>query len=53
MKKAFLIRTADALENMAIAGAVMGLFPDKALGIGIGVFCLGMSYVFTAWEAKK
>ena len=53
MKKAFLKRTADALEKLAIAAFVMGLFHDKVLGISIGIFCIVMSYVFTAWEAKK
>jgi len=53
MKKALLKRTADSLETLAIAAFVMGLFHEKAFGIGIGIFCLVMSYVFTAWEAKK
>ena len=33
MKKAILKRTADALEKLAIAALVMGLFQDKDLGI--------------------
>jgi hypothetical protein len=53
MKKAFLKRTADALEKMAIASAVMALFHDKAFGIVIGAACIIVSYIFTAWEAKK
>jgi hypothetical protein len=53
MKKAILKRTADALEKMAIASLVMGLFHDKALGIGLGALFLAGSYAFTGWEAKK
>ena len=33
MKKAFLKRTADALEKMAIASAVMGLFYASRSGL--------------------
>ena len=53
MKKAVLKRTADALEKLAIAAFVMGLFNDKAYGIVIGAACLAASYMFTAWEARK
>ena len=53
MKKSLLKRTADALEKMAIASMVMGLFHDKPLGIAIGVICFAASYLFTIWEARK
>ena len=53
MKKAILKRTADALEKLAIAAFVMGLFNEKAYGIIVGVVCLVASYTFTAWEARK
>ena len=53
MKKAFLKRTADALEKMAIASAVMALFHGKQVGIVIAAACMALSYIFTALEAKK
>ncbi|MDR2727224.1 MAG: hypothetical protein LBC10_04445 [Deltaproteobacteria bacterium] len=53
MKKAILKRTADALEKLAIAGMIMGLFHDRGLGIALGIVCIAASYVFTLWEAKK
>ena len=53
MKKAILKRTPDALEKMAIASMVMGLFHDKVLGIALGITCFAASYLFTIWEARK
>jgi hypothetical protein len=53
MKKAILKRTADALEKMAIASAVMGLFDDKQIGIVIAAGCISASYIFTYWRPKN
>jgi hypothetical protein len=53
MKKAFLKRTADALEKLAIASVVMGLFYDKQIGIVIAAGCMAASYFFTYLEVKK
>ena len=53
MKKAILKRTADALEKLAIAALVIGLFQAKALGIVVGAACIALSYAFTIWEARK
>jgi hypothetical protein len=52
MKKALLKRTADALEKSVIGSMLVGLFQKAPTGIFIGVVCMGMSYVLTAWEAK-
>ena len=52
MKKAILKRTADAMEKLAIGSMLVGLFQGQRIGIMIGLTFLGMSYLFTAWEAK-
>ena len=53
MKKAILKRTADVLENIAIAGIALGMFQDNTEGVWLAGVFLALSYVFTAWEAKK
>ena len=52
MKKAILKRTADALEKMAIASAVMALYHSSQVGIAIATGCIVMSYFFTVLEAR-
>ncbi len=53
MKKAILKRTADVLEKISIAGIALGMFQDKTEGVWLAGVFLALSYVFTAWEAKK
>ena len=53
MKKTILKRTADILEKLGVAGLAVGLFHTNTSGMWLSLVFVGMSYIFSAWEAKQ
>ncbi len=53
MKKAILKRAADAMEKLAIGSALIGIFQEVGFGVYLGMACMAVSFILTAWEAQK
>ncbi len=52
MHKAFLKRTADALEKIAVGSILIALYQGSIFGAIVASICMIFSYILTYWEAK-